>query len=102
MDSGDTTCIARCSVNGEGSVDITSRLVKLNGLPSVFGGLRNAWTLNDTLILLGRWVTLGLIALLVCCLDVSLDLILAKSKRQIQLESLIVLTRLRLLEACSV
>lgn len=69
-------------------------MIKLNSLPSILGCLADSIAFDNLLVLIGG------VALQMLVLDVSLDLILAKSKRQIQFKgSLVALARLRLLKA---
>jgi len=69
-------------------------LIKLNSLPSIFGRLTDSIALDNLLLVLGG------VALQILVVDVSLDLILSKSQRQVQFKgSLVALARLRLLKA---
>lgn len=69
-------------------------MIKLNSLPSIFGRLTDSIALDNLLLVLGG------VALQILVVDVSLDLILSKSQRQVQFKgSLVALARLRLLKA---
>lgn len=70
--------IASSSVNSKGAIDIATGLVKLNGLPSVFGGL------TDASVPLGRsTLVLLCVALHLLLLNVPLYLILTEPEWQI-------------------
>ena len=69
-------------------------MIKLNSLPRIFGRLTDSIALDNLLLVLGG------VALQILVVDVSLDLILSKSQRQVQFKgSLVALARLRLLKA---
>lgn len=89
----DPACVAVCSVNGKSAIDITPSLVELNSLPGVLGSLADASRVNHVGLILG-------VALSILLVDVALDLILAESKGQVELEGMVVvLARLGLLKA---
>ena len=69
-------------------------MVELDGLPSILGSLADSWTLDNT-----TSVCLCCSSLHILVVYVSLDLILAKSKRKIKLKGIVVLSRVRLLKA---
>lgn len=83
------------SVYCKGSIDVASGLVKLNGLPGVFGGLTDDGTAFDDALVL-----LSVIDLHVLLMNVALDLILTEPQWKIQFKCLVcVLPALRLLKA---
>lgn len=81
--SRDATCTAIRRVYREGSVDVTPCLIKLDSLPSIFGRLADAIAFDSLLVL-------GGVALQILVVNVSLDLILAKSQRQVQFKGSLV------------
>ena len=86
------TDVALGCVYGECPIDVSARLVELDGLPSILGRLADRRALNHA------WVVL-VSALHVLPVDVTLNLILTEPKGEIKLEGLIVLARGRFLEA---
>ena len=94
MDSWYAASVATCCVYGKSSVDVTTSLVEFYCLPSVLCGLANSWALYYTIS-----VCLCLSGLHILVVNVSLDLILTKSKRKIKLKGIVVLPRVRLLKA---
>ena len=72
--AGDARSVAVGRVDGKGAIDVTARLVEFDGLPGVLGGLADAGTVCNALVLL-------VVARVVLLVDVAFDLILAESQR---------------------
>lgn len=87
----DAARVAPCRVDCERSVDVTTSLVELDGLPGVLGRLADARSLHHGVV-----VHLSVVRRV---LNVSLYLILTEPKRQVEFECLVVLARGRLLKA---
>ena len=85
VDALDRCGVAASRVDSEGTVDVAARLVELNGLPRVLRGLADARSFDNALVLL------GVVAFQIRGMNIPLYLILTESKRQIELEGLIVL-----------
>lgn len=93
-----TTLVADCRVDSESSIDITTCLIELYGLPSVFSGL---WYL---LVFINWSTTCGLRLLLILLgidLDISFNMILTEPQWQIEFKRVILAT-LWLLESSSI
>ena len=94
----ETTCVTAGRIDGKSTIDVTTSLVELDGLPRVFGCLADARAVLDVVVVIVVYMSLVRLDLLV--LDVALDLILTEAKRKIQFKGpLLVLARLRLLKA---
>ena len=101
-----TACVADGWIDGiidsESSVNISTCLIELNGLPSILSSLTDSRTIWNSRHIRALWLLLILLCLVLwVCLNVPFNLILSKSQRQIELKG-IVLTALWLLEACRV
>jgi len=92
--SAETARVTTSCVDGKSTVDVSAGLIELDGLPSILGCLTDAWTSFSDSLLLMLALCLGLLIL-----NVTLDLILAETQRQVEFEGLIILSRLRLLKA---
>lgn len=95
----ETTCVTAGRIDGKSTIDVTTSLVELDGLPRVFGCLADARAVLDVVVVV-IVVYMSLVRLDLLVLDVALDLILTEAKRKIQFKGpLLVLARLRLLKA---
>ena len=84
MDTRYATGIACRRIDRESSIDVAAGLVELDSLPSVLGSLTDTCNIH---------AALGL------RMDAPLNLILTEPQGQVEIESLVLLARLRLLEA---
>ena len=84
--------VAAGRVDSESAVDVSARLIEFNSLPRVLCRLADPGALSDS-----GCVGVSLILLI---LNVTLHLVLAEAKWQVQLKSLIILPRRWLLKAC--
>lgn len=74
----DSACVGGGRVDGEGAVDVSARLVELDGLPGVLGGLADAGAVDDAG---SRRIVCHIVRV---SLDVPFDLILSETQGQIQ------------------
>ena len=89
MHTTEAAGIAPGSIDSERAVNVSASLIELDGLPRVLRRLADPGAIR------GHSLTVCLVLLI---LNVPLDLILAESEGQIQLEGLIILPGLGLLE----
>ena len=75
----DTRCVARCRIDSKSSIDIPSRLVEFDGLPSIFSRLTDTRTVGHSW-LVDCIARMGLILIGILSVDITLDLILAEAQ----------------------
>ena len=73
-----TAGVTACRVDCKSAIDISARLIELDGLPGVLGGLADARSVDDCAVAMLRSLRLS-ISVHILTLDVSLYLILSKT-----------------------